>query len=199
MIRWLINPFYMLLLWRELISCFRWALADCRQLAAGALLGLGAASRLQSAERRRRGAPEHPHRFHSVSPPAARRQAQFGLLFVSWTTSHPLPTGGTHHRGGLEDEPPVCPLREDRLPDGESQLPGQGEHRVYRPTTRDVSGWQDHQHSYHCYRYNYYQTLLNPVKWIIRRSCQVGEVLLFNKYTWWEGFWGHLSPKSMKV
>lgn len=26
-----------------------------------------------------------------------------------------------------EDEPPVCPLREDRLPDGESQLPGQGE------------------------------------------------------------------------
>ncbi|KAM7390028.1 hypothetical protein PAMA_008276 [Pampus argenteus] len=29
------------------------------------------------------------------------------------------------HRGGLEDEPSVCPLWEDRLPDGESQLPGQ--------------------------------------------------------------------------
>lgn len=31
-------------------------------------------------------------------------------------------------RGGLEDEPSVRPLWEDRLPDGESQLPGQGEH-----------------------------------------------------------------------
>lgn len=30
--------------------------------------------------------------------------------------------------GGLEDEPSVRPLWEDRLPDGESQLPGQGEH-----------------------------------------------------------------------
>lgn len=29
--------------------------------------------------------------------------------------------------GAAEDEPPVRPLREDRLPDGESQLPGQGE------------------------------------------------------------------------
>lgn len=33
-------------------------------------------------------------------------------------------------RGGLEDEPSVCPLWEDRLPDGESELPGQGEHFV---------------------------------------------------------------------
>lgn len=44
-------------------------------------------------------------------------------------TVRPVCQVGENRRGAAEDEPPVRPLREDRLPDGESQLPGQGERR----------------------------------------------------------------------
>lgn len=51
---------------------------------------------------------------------------------------------GGDRGGGSEDEPSVRPLWEDRLPDRESELPGQGEldDPEKRPCSQFLRGWQ---------------------------------------------------------
>lgn len=51
----------------------------------------------------------------------------FQLCFGSFSVRKCPTPRRIQSAGAAEDEPPVRPLWEDRLPDGESQLPGQGE------------------------------------------------------------------------
>lgn len=64
-----------------------------------------------------------------MSPPSERLSGNLqDCRSRTPVTVRPVRQVRENRRGAAEDEPPVRPLREDRLPDGESQLPGQGNH-----------------------------------------------------------------------
>lgn len=65
--------------------------------------------------------------FFLIYLPKARLCGGFYLPLVGFSVRKCSTPSRVQSARAAEDEPPVCPLREDRLPDGESQLPGQGE------------------------------------------------------------------------
>lgn len=65
--------------------------------------------------------------FFLIHLPKARLCGGFCLPLVGFSVRKCSTPSRVQSARAAEDEPPVCPLREDRLPDGESQLPGQGE------------------------------------------------------------------------
>ncbi len=66
--------------------------------------------------------------------PRAGTSGTLGLDYVNSVSVKQVDFSRWERSGGLEDEPSVCPLWEDRLPDGESQLSGQGAHFVCNVT-----------------------------------------------------------------